>query len=176
MYSYYGSTGSGNEDREMVFPEHPYGLNMAFRKTVFKKIGLFNPDLGRIERCLISNEEFDYFKRVEQQKLVVYYASGAILYHRIPKERTQKRWLLERSYWQGISDVISNELHDQRSKFYFLKKMTGTIKHILFPGGIISFVNSYRYYTDFSFQKKIVLYKLLGELRQYTLKILKSKT
>ena len=59
----YGDTRLGDKPRWMSPPEQPYGLNMAFRREVFDKIGFFDPYLGRIGTKLLSNEEKDYFHR-----------------------------------------------------------------------------------------------------------------
>lgn len=59
--SLYGSTNSGDKIKWMIYPEYPFGLNMAFRRTVFDKIGLFNSSLGRKKKNLLSNEECEFF-------------------------------------------------------------------------------------------------------------------
>ena len=76
MLQFYGSTLSGDNDRLMVFPEHPFGVNMAFRQEVFGEIGGFRTDLGRIKNSLLSNEEKDMFHRVAAAGFKVFYARG----------------------------------------------------------------------------------------------------
>ena len=118
----YGSTNSGESIRYMEFPEHPYGLNMAFRKEVFKKVGMFNPKLGRVKESLISNEEKEFFWRVNKAGLKTIYTPNAIVKHRISIERLQKKWVLNRFYWQAISDVIFLQMHSPESKSTLLKE------------------------------------------------------
>ena len=89
MLQFYGSTLSGDSDRLMVFPEHPFGVNMAFRREVFDKVGGFRTDLGRVKNSLLSNEEKDMFHRVAAAGFRVFYASRALLQHRVPAERLQ---------------------------------------------------------------------------------------
>lgn len=101
----YGSTDSGDAVKRMQFPEHPFGLNMAFRKEVFATVGGFDTRLGRKKSSLLSNEETELFHRINQAGLPVFYTPHALLHHRIPAERTEKRWVLRRYYWQGISDA-----------------------------------------------------------------------
>ncbi|MBC2709798.1 MAG: glycosyltransferase family 2 protein [Desulfosarcina sp.] len=167
IHKQYGSTGSGKQDRLMIFPEHPFGLNMAFRKYVFSQVGNFNPILGRVKGCLLSNEELDIFYRVKKANLLVYYASKAILYHRIPRDRVDKSWLLKRYYWQGISDVIADQIFNQRSKYFFCKKAVGILRQLIFPLGIISPLKNFKYYISISFRNKLLTYKLFGMLKQY---------
>ena len=40
--SLYGSTNSGEAVKRMIFPDHPFGLNMVFRREVFESAGLFD--------------------------------------------------------------------------------------------------------------------------------------
>jgi glycosyltransferase involved in cell wall biosynthesis len=107
----YGSTNSGDEMKIMQFPEHPFGLNMAFRRAVFDVVGTFNTRLGRSGSSLLSNEESELFHRVSRAGLKVIYTPRAVVRHRIPRARAEKRYLLRRNYWQGVSDVILRESH-----------------------------------------------------------------
>lgn len=119
---FYGSTSSGQEAHRMEYPEHPFGVNMVFRKKVFQEVGGFDPDLGRIGQSLLSNEEKDFFYRAKLEGCVVQYWPSAIIHHRIPAERVSRSWLLERSYWQGISDVVFDRIVCQPSRTTLLKK------------------------------------------------------
>jgi glucosyl-dolichyl phosphate glucuronosyltransferase len=106
MMRFYGSTESGDTSRRMEYPEHPFGVNMAFRREVFLKVGGFRTDLGRIGTSLLSSEEKELFYRMNQAGLSVFYAADAILLHRVPAARVERSWVLDRAYWQGISNVI----------------------------------------------------------------------
>lgn len=125
----YGDTLLGDEFCEITYPQHPFGLNMAFRREVFNKIGYFNTELGRKKTNLLSNEESEFFSRMAQHSLKVVYEPTALLYHRIPRERASSRWLRNRKYWQGISDVIQDEKN--KTKIEHTKKFIVTIKEIL---------------------------------------------
>ena len=162
----YGSTGSGDQDKLMVFPEHPFGLNMTFRKTVFNQVDKFNTDLGRIRNSLLSNEEKDIFYRINNAGLKVFYASKAVLYHRIPADRMDKNWILKRLYWQGISDVIFDQSIQKQSKFMLSKNAIRSIKRIILPITKPTLNNIYLYYKSFSFKDKLRTYQLLGNIRQ----------
>lgn len=116
----YGSTNFGDEPCWMEFPAHPFGVNMAFRREVFDRIGGFDPRLGRIGDSLLSGEETDVFRRAHRAGLRTRYVPGAVLRHRIPASRTDLRWVLERSYWQGISDVVVQQLHEPASRWALL--------------------------------------------------------
>jgi GT2 family glycosyltransferase len=118
----FGSTNSGDLAKWMIYPEFPYGLNMAFKRVVFQQIGLFNVNLGRKKKNLLSDEEKDIFWRINQTGLKVIYAPNALLYHRIPAERTNQEWVLGRYYWQGISDVAFKQTTAPLSRFTLLRE------------------------------------------------------
>lgn len=162
----YGSTNSGDQDRLMIFPEHPFGLNMAFRKEVFTHVGNFNINLGRIKSSLMSNEERDIFYRISKVNLKVFYASKAILHHRIPKDRMDKRWVVERTYWQAISDIAFLQLIRPKSKLFLSLKTIWILINIFLPPGRVTPKSIYQYYKYFSFEDKLKVYHLLGIAKQ----------
>jgi GT2 family glycosyltransferase len=108
----YGSTDCGDAPSWMEFPKHPFGVNMAFRREVFDRIGGFDPRLGRVGESLLSGEESDIFRRAHEAGYRTRYVPEARLRHRIPSCRTNPQWALERSYWQGVSDVVFGQLHE----------------------------------------------------------------
>lgn len=121
MLYMYGSTNSGDEEAWMAYPKHPFGVNMAFRREVFARIGGFDPRLGRIGDSLLSGEESDIFRRVHEAGILTRYTPDAFLRHRIPASRTDPEWVLKRSYWQGISDVVFRQLHDPLGRLDLLR-------------------------------------------------------
>jgi len=162
----YGCTRSGDLDKLMIFPEYPFGLNMAFRKSVFSQVGKFNPRLGRVKKSLLSGEEKDMFYRISKAGLKVFYSPKAVIYHRIPIDRMNKRWILKRIYWQAASDVIFNQSIQKKSRFILLKTAIGSIKRIILPTPEPTPKNIYLYYRSFSFNKKLIIYRLLGIFKQ----------
>lgn len=123
LYYIYGDVGFGDEVKILKFPEHPYGLNMAFKKEVFEKVGLFNPELGRKKLSLLSGEESELFYRVNQLGMKTIYTPFAVVKHLIPPNRTGKEWILKRVYWGGISEVVFEQLISTKSKKLILKEM-----------------------------------------------------
>ncbi|WP_256863633.1 glycosyltransferase [Paenibacillus sp. RU5A] len=112
---------------EMNAPHIPFGANVSFRKSVFKQIEPFRTDLGRIGNNLLSGEESDLIERIRVH-YKVYYNPYAIVEHKIAKSRLNKRWLLRRVYWQGISDATQHH-----------KSTWGILKHLF----IISLASVY---------------------------------
>ncbi|TGU70214.1 glycosyltransferase [Geomonas terrae] len=87
-------------------PHYPWGANMAFRKDIICRVGMFSTDLGRIGNSLLSCEEKDLFRKIHATGGKVAFSPDAIIHHKIPAERTQKHWLYRRTFWQGRSDAV----------------------------------------------------------------------
>jgi glycosyltransferase involved in cell wall biosynthesis len=128
LLNIYGSTRSGDFGKYMQYPEHPFGLNMAFRRQAFDRAGLFNVRLGRIKKSLLSNEEKELFFRISQIGLKTFYTPKAILYHRVPKERLEMQWILRRYFGQGLSKVAFEQLVNKKSR---LELLSDAIAHLL---------------------------------------------
>jgi glycosyltransferase involved in cell wall biosynthesis len=121
MLIMYGSTLSGDTEKYMQYPEHPFGVNMAFRRTVFEQVGVFNARLGRIKKSLLSNEEKELFYRIHQRGLKTFYTPKAIVHHRVPKERLQPEWILKRHFAQGLSKVAFDQITNGKGRVQLLK-------------------------------------------------------
>ncbi|MEW4430056.1 MULTISPECIES: glycosyltransferase [Paenibacillus] len=104
---------------EMKAPHIPFGANVSFRKNIFKEIQPFRVDLGRVGNNLMSSEESELIGRVRVVHKI-YYSPYAVVEHKIAKSRLNKRWLLRRVYWQGISDATR-----------YQKSVWGIYKHLI---------------------------------------------
>jgi glucosyl-dolichyl phosphate glucuronosyltransferase len=85
------------------------GVNMAFDRRVFDRIGFFDTDLGRIEGNLLSGDEVDFFSRMRRNSLMIWYHPKIHVLHHVPPERNTKGFFYQRYYWQGRSDAIQNK-------------------------------------------------------------------
>jgi len=106
LITWYGCSRLGEHSRWMRPLEFPYGVNMAFRREVLLASGGFAIDLGRRGTNLLSNDETELCRRLKAKSHRFWYCAEARLHHRIAPERLSPAWVLERHYWQGISDVI----------------------------------------------------------------------
>lgn len=164
----YGSTLSGDAVKWMVYPEHPFGLNMVFKRNVFSVVGGFNPALGRIKKNLLSMEETDYFLRVFNNKLKVIYCPDAIIHHRIPASRTEKQWAVSRYYWQGISSVVFKQLHTPMPRTKCLGEAASTALDIIrqIIGHSLSPRKIYWHITKLDFSDRLTIARSVGKLKQ----------
>ena len=127
----YGSTNSGDRVKRMIYPEFPYGLNMAFRRTVFDAVGPFNETLGRMRNSLMSSEEMELFHRIDRRQLPVFYTPHALIHHRIAASRARKGWVLRRFYYQGISDAAFRQIVAPEGAFRLLRRFGGGLRHLI---------------------------------------------
>lgn len=97
---------SARRSGEFSWPNYPWGANIAFRRSVFEKVGRFPTELGRTGKSLLSNEEVNLCKRIEAAGLKIRFAPDAVIHHKIPAERLTKSWFLHRTAAQGKSDAI----------------------------------------------------------------------
>lgn len=96
----------------MTFPHCPYGCNMSFKKSIFGETGYFDVSLGRcLSKNLLSNDELDMYKLIDEEDYKTLYNPKAIVHHQIDASRLTKTWFKNRFYWQGISSAIFHKKH-----------------------------------------------------------------
>ncbi|MGA9585014.1 MAG: glycosyltransferase [Terracidiphilus sp.] len=84
-------TNSGKLERP------PFGVNMAFRKSMFQKYGGFRPDLDRCGDNLIGNGDTEFGSRLLAGGESLRYEPNAVVYHPVTKERLNKKYFL--AWW-----------------------------------------------------------------------------
>ncbi|MBU5614595.1 glycosyltransferase [Geomonas azotofigens] len=92
--------------------EYPWGANIAFRREIFERIGTFPTDLGRVGKCLLSNEEVGLCRKIEAAGFRIGFAADAVIFHKIPAGRLTRQWYYHRTYWQGRSNAVMNADND----------------------------------------------------------------
>lgn len=95
----------GDEDKKFKNGKYPIGANMAFRKSVFEKFGLFDTDLGRRGDNLESGEEKDLFNRINKE-YDTYYLGNVEVQHIIPPKRTSIEYIRRMGMGYGRSERI----------------------------------------------------------------------
>jgi glycosyltransferase involved in cell wall biosynthesis len=82
------------------FREPPYGANMAFRKEMFGKYGLFRTDLGPSPNPEVPrpSEDTEFGRRLLAAGERLRYEPSAIVYHPVPEDRVQKSYFLTRFF------------------------------------------------------------------------------
>jgi glycosyltransferase involved in cell wall biosynthesis len=93
----------GNKPCQLKEP--PYGTNMAFRKEIFTKYGLFRTDLGPRPGSEIRNEDTEFGRRLLAAGERLLYLPSAVVYHEVPEHRATKKFLLRRSFDNGRAEI-----------------------------------------------------------------------
>lgn len=119
--------GHPQEKREV---RNLIGCNMSFRKEVFDHIGYFRPTIGRLGKIPLAGEETEYCIRLlaafPQGKIL--FDPEAIVYHKVDKQRESLKYVLKRSYGEGVSKSIINKTAD---KGKILNTENTYLKHLL---------------------------------------------
>src|ERR1700682_1120675 len=89
----------GREGVELT--EAPFGTNMAFRREIFEKCGLFRPALGPCPGSEIRGEDTEFGRRVLKGGDRLWYEPSAIVHHAVPESRVQKKYFLRFLYDHG---------------------------------------------------------------------------
>ncbi len=90
----------------LKYPEILFGTNMSFRKSTLQNIGGFAPYFGRVKSKLISCEETEVFKKFNVNGYLIWYNPDAYVSHLIPQNRSTKKYIYVRHYWQARSQVL----------------------------------------------------------------------
>jgi hypothetical protein len=96
----------GEEVKKVLYPEFPYGGNLAVAKQLFNKFGLFNEEMGRKGSSLNSNMEIEFMLRLQHAKIPIYYVPDAVIYHLVQNDRLNRKFFFRRFYAQGKSDAF----------------------------------------------------------------------
>lgn len=83
----------------------PFGANMAFRREVFKKFGVFRTDLGRFPDSMIGGEDAEFGDRLLKAGQRLRYEPSAVVYHPVSEDRVQKKYLLAWSFGAGLTEI-----------------------------------------------------------------------
>ncbi|MUV85099.1 glycosyltransferase [Natronomonas sp. CBA1123] len=100
-----------------------FGSNISFNTEVLKELGGFESQVGRQGEKNLQAHETEFCARMrEEYGRGVVYNPDAKVGHKVFEWRTDKRWLLERSFWQGYSKrametLVSEESSEEESDF-----------------------------------------------------------
>lgn len=79
----------------------PFGANMAFRRHVFDRVGLFDTTRGRKGAVLASGEDGEMFERILAAGMTVSFLGRSRVHHKVESFRTTKtyfrRWRFQTS-------------------------------------------------------------------------------
>jgi glycosyltransferase involved in cell wall biosynthesis len=83
----------------------PYGANMAYRRELFERYGLFRTDIGPRGREQVRGEDSEFGRRVLAGGERVIYLPSAIVYHPVEPERMKLRYFERYYFGEGRMQV-----------------------------------------------------------------------
>lgn len=97
------------DDGEEV--RNTFGSNISFRTWVLKELDGFESAVGRQGDKNLQAHETEFCSRMrEEYGQGVMYTTDAKVSHKVFPYRTEKRWLLERAFWQGYSKRVMEQI------------------------------------------------------------------
>lgn len=116
-----------------LFPSSrvPAGGNMAFRREIFDRVGLFNPRLGRNGQSLIGGEENDLFARLRAAGELLYFVPNAAIYHHIPDAKLTDEYFDRLSYNVGRSKALRAQSDEELSELMASERRKRVVTYIL---------------------------------------------
>ena len=89
-----------------------FGCNMIFRRSSLEKAGMFHPGMGRSRGLPMGGEETEISLRITRliQGARIVYEPGTGIQHFVPTSRGTLRYLLLRSFAEGISKARLRQL------------------------------------------------------------------
>ena len=114
----------------------PGGGNMAMRRVVFERIGMFDTSLGRTGKQLIGGEESDLFARLRREGVALYFVPKAAIYHHIPDTKLTVEYIERLSLNVGKSKRMRAEA-DGKLCFLILKESLKQVATYLIAAGYL---------------------------------------
>ena len=84
----------------------PLGVNMAFRREVFARVGGWDPRIGRKAGTLLGQEVREWCLRARAAGVRGCYAPNLTVQHIIPASRLNRQYFRRWFYWRGISRAL----------------------------------------------------------------------
>lgn len=142
-----------------------WGCNLSFRRNIFDDVGLFDENLGRTTDKLISEDETELQRRILKKGFKLVYEPKAIVTHLIDEKKLTKKWFLERSFWQGYSEIIRIRNKENFERLWKEKSFQTEFFEY------ISFIKSMEILFEFigtdDLKKKIDIAKKLGRIEAF---------
>ncbi|MGB7323349.1 MAG: glycosyltransferase [Rubripirellula sp.] len=136
----------------------PFGANMALRREVFERVGLFDTSRGRKGKVLASGEDGEMFDRILAAGLKVVFLGGSRVHHKVESFRLTKRYFRRWRFQTSRNIAQSRGLAGDRRLF--------NIPLYVFPQAIRAIGRmAWAHLTqpsDEAFNREIVVFHFLG--------------
>lgn len=138
----------------------PFGANMAFRRDVFSRFGLFDVTRGRTGDILASGEDGELFARLVAGGGKVMFFGNARVHHAVESFRTTKR------YFRRWRHQTSRNLAQSRG--FAGSRRIGGVPLYLYPQLLRAVVRAFMARVleppDAAFHKEIIVWHFIGSI------------
>lgn len=93
----------GDTAHETTVP--PFGANLAFKREVFARYGLYRTDIGPITEKKVGGEDTEFCRRVFSGGDKLVYAPQAIVYHPVDEARLTKKYF--QAWYHAFGQAIT---------------------------------------------------------------------
>jgi glycosyltransferase involved in cell wall biosynthesis len=87
----------------------PLGVNVAYRREVFDRVGPFEGRLGRVAGTLRNQAQREWHIRARSAGVRGMYLPDMVVGHHVPADRLKRHYFHRWFYWHGISRSILNQ-------------------------------------------------------------------
>lgn len=158
LWGYLGYIDNGDE--RTILDGHrsyPHGGNMAIRRDLFDRFGLFNVAIGRVGNRLFKGSETEFFHRVAGGDVELIYDPHARVRHIIkPKELTKKHF--------RTLQLRSGEQRAQTETIKYSRTLCGIPFYVAreFVKAFLSYVKAFSAGPGMRFRREMDLWNLVG--------------
>jgi len=142
----------------------PYGANMAFRKEMFERYGLFRSDLGPSPNPEIPrpNEDTEFGRRLMAAGERLRYEPSAVVHHPVPEDRLTKEYFL--AWWFDFGRATMREVGRRRDILGIPRPYLSLLKYgtVLIPFRTLRWVLNFN--SQRRFYRKCWVWKTAGEI------------
>lgn len=84
----------------------PLGVNVAYRRDVFERVGLFDNRLGRKTGTLRNQAQREWHLRARAAGARGFYLPEMVVHHLVARDRLEKQYFRRWLFWHGISRAM----------------------------------------------------------------------
>jgi len=141
-----------------------FGVNMAFRRHLLQKVGMFNTSLGLKKGKWIGGEDTDVFMKIRKNNCKIIFNPDAIVHHKIPKKRMNPVNIVRRAFNGGISSAAFSKINDismiDSKEYSYLKHLMTSY----FPSSLIQLIKcpSRNVLRSISYVSVVIFFEMVG--------------
>lgn len=159
FYGFLAIRTEDNGPRQLTLPaDAPFGANMAFKREVFDKIGLFDISRGRKGNILSGGEEWDLFERLLNSGGKIMYLPDTRVHHKVESFRLKKRYFRRWRFQASRNIAQTCEIPGGRGiigvPFYFIPQLIRAV--------IKALKGRFWLAEDQAFHQEIIVWHFMG--------------